>query len=152
MALKPFYNKKGHLGMTRQQLLEKLNGNIYDPNDPNIARVTRALSGKEFSDLETLGGGSTTLNDFPIDFNNIPETIYFTTADPNRTTIPMSLSRLNTDTLVPGYDDPVNIAIYSTPPIRNVMNLEDPPWFYQYSFVAGLNIGILERILISFAS
>ena len=26
MALKPFYNKKGHLGMTRQQLLEKLNG------------------------------------------------------------------------------------------------------------------------------
>ena len=26
MALKPFYNKKGHLGMTRQRLLEKLNG------------------------------------------------------------------------------------------------------------------------------
>ena len=26
MALKPFYNKKGHLGMTRAELLEKLNG------------------------------------------------------------------------------------------------------------------------------
>lgn len=25
MALKPFYNKKGHLGMTRAELLEKLN-------------------------------------------------------------------------------------------------------------------------------
>lgn len=36
MALKPFYNKKGHLGMTRQQLLEKLNGGgvpSFDTND-----------------------------------------------------------------------------------------------------------------------
>ena len=30
--LKPFYNKKGHLGMTRAELLEKLNGGVFVVN------------------------------------------------------------------------------------------------------------------------
>lgn len=36
--LKPFYNKKGHLGMTRAELLEKLNGGGVVPINtlPNI--------------------------------------------------------------------------------------------------------------------
>lgn len=69
MALKPFYNKKGHLGMTRGELLEKLNNGgapaekeiYYTLTAENVAALTEpgyfvvTLSDKEYDPAKMPG-------------------------------------------------------------------------------------------------
>lgn len=109
MALKPFYNKKGHLGMTRQEVKKRLTGGVayspaaYTAGDLIIHAVTEA----EF--LQLVGTGTVTIaKQLVPDLDHLPPTVTIEIAGSGCAVFPLLTFSFDSD------EDPQHItgAIY----------------------------------------
>ena len=111
MALKPFYNKKGHLGMTRQEVKKRLNSGVayslagYTAGDLVIVGITEA----EF--LQLVGTGTVTISKQLVpDLQQLPPTVTISLAGSGCAVFPLLNFSLD------DYNDPhaVTGAIYGS--------------------------------------